>query len=138
MQVRYYRKRPLTVEAVRISTWNVVDVAAWCSGEVAYVQGHCAVRYVNVNGVQHNFVGDWMLRGVGGEFYRVKHVNFHDLYVEEPTPGYLLRGPEAHPSPDAGIVLPSSDSRCGATPVTPPLNQPPRRWRERADLLAAS
>lgn len=36
LEVRLYKKRPLTVEAVKVTLENLALVAAWCNGEEGY------------------------------------------------------------------------------------------------------
>lgn len=87
----YFRKKPVTVEARRVQTHNLDEMAAWCGG-VAYTEntrwdhdagavvmpdGHYAhVRYRDWGVIVPTLEGDmlarygwWIIKGVKGEFY---------------------------------------------------------------------
>ena len=86
-----YRKRPVEVDAMLFSEATSADVcAAWCGGRVAWVndEGHfvCAVGQPNavtidtLEGTMTAREGDWIIRGVKGEFYPCKPDVFEATY----------------------------------------------------------
>jgi len=80
-----YRKKPVVVEAHRVTVFNLEDVAVWCGGHV--VRGtadakHRAIAIRTLEGVMEAAVGDYVIRGVKGEFYPCKPDIFEATYDE--------------------------------------------------------
>lgn len=78
-----YIKKPLYVDAIRITRTNFDDVAAWCSGRI---QNERSKKYIKIKA--HNpinnrqtkaFVGDWVLRTERG-FKIYSHQAFQDSF----------------------------------------------------------
>ncbi|ACU35596.1 hypothetical protein [Actinosynnema mirum] len=77
--VQTFRKRPVTIEAVRFeSAQDGSRIAEWCGGtnEVAPDQ----IQITTPEGVMCAGLGDWVIRGVAGEFYPCKHSIFEATY----------------------------------------------------------
>jgi hypothetical protein len=92
--VKRYRKRPVSVEAVRLSASNITDVAHWCGGRVdgriveqsIYGSSYQDLRYLSIptlEGVMRADIGDYIIRGVQGEFYPCDPEIFAKTYEEE-------------------------------------------------------
>ncbi len=79
LKVGEYRKKPIIVEAVQLTEENVVEVAAWCEG-VPYSRG--GVLITTLEGMMMAMPGNWMVKGVEGEFYPVADSIFHKTYDE--------------------------------------------------------
>jgi hypothetical protein len=83
-----YRKKPVTVEAWQIpdpkddkqNAIHAATIAAWC--ESAFTQdamGFCII--IDTDSGQHRAeIGDWVVKGTGGEFYPVKPERFAEIY----------------------------------------------------------
>jgi hypothetical protein len=73
--VRKIRKRPVVVEAVRLmDPATPEEVAAWCSGTAC--DDGSKYKWVEVEtleGTHRADYGDWIIKGVKGEFYPCKH-----------------------------------------------------------------
>lgn len=104
---RYIRK-PLYVDAVRITAANFEEIAAWCQGEIQQddVPGKgtskkfIRVRVQNPKNPRQTkaFVGDWILyTETGYKVYTVKafHAAFDKVEPEPTTPTIELASPEA-------------------------------------------
>ena len=80
-----YRKKPVVVEARQVTVDNHVDVAAWCGGTATYayidtVQVPDGVLIKTLEGVMNASHGDWVIKGVQGEFYPCKPDIFEATY----------------------------------------------------------
>jgi len=77
-----YRKKPVVIEAWEFDgIWTSVQPIvegnrgiSWCSGPPAY----CEIK--TLEGVMRADVGDWIIRGVKGEFYPCKPDIFAATY----------------------------------------------------------
>ena len=81
--MRQFRKKPVVVEAMRLVSPNWELIRLWCGGVIA-VSGK---RYVGItiNTLEGNMfanVGDWIIKGVNGEFYPCKPDIFEKTYEE--------------------------------------------------------
>lgn len=83
-----YRKKPVVIEAKRFAhVDDAAALAAWCGGreradskpsdpdDVAYW-----IDIPTLEGVMRCNLGDWIIRGVKGEFYPCKHDIFAATY----------------------------------------------------------
>ena len=86
---RRFRKKPVEITAVRLHWSNVAQAAAWCGGrlvesvkpsdpsDVAH-----RVDIPTLEGTMRASMGDWIIRGVKGEFYPCKPDIFAATYDE--------------------------------------------------------
>lgn len=90
MIVRYYRKRPVVIEAVQLTEdadWE--QIAQWCGGYLrnnAIAPGahpETSLTIPTLEGDHRAHEGDYVLRGVQGEFYPCRSDIFVATY--EPT-----------------------------------------------------
>lgn len=95
---KQYRKKPVTIEAVALTRENVHDVANWCGGRVVeevkssdpsdvYVALDIPTLEGNMRGETFDTSfryphGDWVIKGVKGEFYPCKPDIFDSTYEE--------------------------------------------------------
>lgn len=96
-QVRKYRKKPVVIEAVRVTPANVAAVAAWCGGRVVReakpsdpTDVYVGLDIPTLEGVmraQTYHGGDWVVRGIAGEFYPCKSDIFDATYEAEKEDG---------------------------------------------------
>lgn len=87
---RKYRKKPVVIEAMRVTPQNVSEVAAWCGGRVVTeakssdpTDVYTGLDIPTLEGVmraQTYHGGDYVIRGVRGEFYPVKPDVFEQTY----------------------------------------------------------
>ena len=79
MNPEKFRKKPALVEAVRFTLCNGYEVAAWCGGRFNF--GFlCTISIPTLEGVMTASEGDWIIRGVQGEFYPCKPDIFAATY----------------------------------------------------------
>ncbi|MGV0627176.1 hypothetical protein [Mycolicibacter minnesotensis] len=82
-----YRKKPVEIEAMRLRQDNAVEVANWCGGRAFYdakasdrTDVYVAVDIPTLEGTMRAAVGDYVIRGVKGEFYPCKPDIFAATY----------------------------------------------------------
>lgn len=82
MDVISYRKKPVVIQAAKIDSNTVRLVAEWCGGKVIYDAKSCAdgVRIATLEGNMDGSIGDYIIRGVAGEFYPCKPDIFTKTY----------------------------------------------------------
>ena len=73
-----YRKKPVVVEAEELRTDNFYAVNSWCGGEVWST--YSEIKIHTLEGDMIAKLGDWVIRGVNGEFYPVKNDIFEKTY----------------------------------------------------------
>jgi len=75
-----YRKRPVTVRARRVGPANAGQLAAWCEGTAGFVAGVTAVEVPTLEGTLTARDGDWIVKGITGEFWPVRADIFPRTY----------------------------------------------------------
>lgn len=83
----YYRKRPVIIEARKFEFGEMEAIAFWCGGRVGHEakpSDHADVRYwidiPTLEGVTRASLGDFVIKGVQGEFYACKPDIFEETY----------------------------------------------------------
>lgn len=78
-----YRKKPVVIEAMRLTERNAIEVSAWCDGEAKFMRPAMPSVFIRtLEGTMRADVGDYIIRGVQGEFYPCKPDIFHATYEE--------------------------------------------------------
>lgn len=77
MEIQKFQKKPLIVEAVRVSASNFNEVAGWCQGTIETGDGSEYIKVHVLNPMNDRqtraFVGDWILyAGRGFKVYKDK------------------------------------------------------------------
>ena len=82
--VRKFRKRPVTVEAMQITdAASVLDIEEWInSSTVGFNTNPPTIWIDTLEGRMEGKVGDWIIKGVNGEFYPCKNEIFIKTYQE--------------------------------------------------------
>jgi hypothetical protein len=76
-----YRKKPVVIEAVRWTGDNYADVVApFLRGQDHFVSRSDKVAIRTLEGTMDADVGDWIIKGVQGEFYPCKPDIFAATY----------------------------------------------------------
>ena len=86
-----WRKKPVVIEAKQIDSPDYLPaIARWCDGIVidpaatAYMDGNRVLAIDTLEGRMYAEPGDWIIKGVAGEFYPCKPDIFAATY--EPLP----------------------------------------------------
>lgn len=79
-----YRKKPVVIEAIQVVAHDQEYVATWCNGisrrnENKHAMG---IDIQTLEGWMHANLGDWIIKGVKGEFYPCKPDIFSATYEE--------------------------------------------------------
>jgi hypothetical protein len=82
-----YRKKPVVIEARQLTVMNGLEVSRWCGGAMkheAKPSDSTDVRYwlliPTLEGAMEADIGDWVIKGVEGEFYPCKPSVFEATY----------------------------------------------------------
>lgn len=73
-----YRKKPVVIEARQLSMENARDLAYWCDGIV--IRHTTSVAIPTLEGSMIANEGDYIIKGVKGEFYPCKPDIFEATY----------------------------------------------------------
>lgn len=85
MEAQKYRKKPVVIEAMR---WDggplsQADIVTWSDGTVSgWFDDHYYLRVETLEGRMRAEPGDWIIRGVQGEFYPCKPDIFEATYEQ--------------------------------------------------------
>lgn len=82
-----FRKKPVEIEARAFVAGQFKSVTEWCGGSIVRGAGGAVVwvEIPTLEGTMRGEVGDWIIRGVQGEFYPCKPHIFAETY-EPATP----------------------------------------------------
>jgi hypothetical protein len=92
--IREYRKKPVVIEAVELTQTNIAQVCRWSHAEpLAYKNEHnptnkrglAGIRIKTLEGNMIGDFGDYIIKGVQGEFYPCKPDIFTATYEPEAT-----------------------------------------------------
>lgn len=85
MSVKKYRKKPFVVEAMQLTAGNLNAVAEWCGADIGYTFGARTPNVLDIHtpeGAMPAYIGDFIIKGVHGEFYLCKPNFFAATYEE--------------------------------------------------------
>lgn len=85
--IRKYRKKPVVIEAEFITEGNMDRVAEWCRGSVRGIKLPPKDRVIQIQTLEGELEigpGNWIIKGVEGEFYPCKASVFDATYEEDP------------------------------------------------------
>jgi hypothetical protein len=82
--IRKFRKKPVTIEAMQLTdAKSVLDIEEWInSGDVGFSTNPPTLWIDTLEGRMEASVGDWIIKGVEGEFYPCKNEIFIKIYQE--------------------------------------------------------
>jgi hypothetical protein len=133
-----YVRKPLYVDAVRVTSANFDDIVAWCQGEVDQdevpgkgTKKHIKVRVHNPKNPRQTkaFVGDWLLyteRGYKVYTNKAFHASFDEALSEQPLSDAEYDDPPATSPPrviedaklhSVGPVVANPDPETGVQPI---------------------
>lgn len=78
-----YRKKPVIIEAIQFNGKNGAELNKWSSGKVTHTPDHYVDQLVFVDtldGQHTGNIGDFIIKGVKGEFYPCKPDIFEMTY----------------------------------------------------------
>ena len=80
----YFRKKPVEIEAEQFTGTNQAEIAEWMKrrglGECAVDAGEGMLLLTTLEGTLEASPGDWIIRGIKGEYYPCKPDIFEATY----------------------------------------------------------
>ncbi|WP_148310195.1 hypothetical protein [Nocardia otitidiscaviarum] len=81
MSAQRYIKKPVVIEAMHFETTRLASaIADWCGGNNDARPDQ--IQIPTLEGVMTANVGDWVIRGVKGEFYPCRDDIFRETYEQ--------------------------------------------------------
>jgi hypothetical protein len=80
-----FRKKPVVIEAMRLTEHSMPDVSAWCGGKLSQFGSAWSLVISTLEGDMRADEYDWIIRGVKGEFYPCKPDIFNATYERVET-----------------------------------------------------
>jgi len=75
-----YRKKPVVIEAIQFNGRNSADIHEFCGEFVREPVGEEYLEIVTLEGIMRAQHGDYIIKGVKGEFYPCKPDVFEQTY----------------------------------------------------------
>lgn len=78
-----FRKKPVIIEARRLSEENLKEIEKWCRGSIKSTllpRSEQVIDIQTLEGEMRANIGDWIIQGIEGEFYPCKHTIFVATY----------------------------------------------------------
>ena len=75
---RKYRKRPIVIEAIQFINANFDEVESFVGGDAEFREGRLLVA--TLEGPLWASPGDWIIKGIKGEFYHCSPDIFEETY----------------------------------------------------------
>lgn len=75
----FYRKKPVVIEAVQFTGKNQTEIMRFVGGDINEIYEECI--FINtLEGKMRGDIGDFIIKGVNGEFYPCKPDIFEKTY----------------------------------------------------------
>lgn len=78
-----FRKKPVVIDAIQFTGTNAWDCQKFMGTEnpnVLWLQPHACIEIFTLEGTMTALIGDWIIKGVKGEFYPCKPDIFAATY----------------------------------------------------------
>lgn len=83
--IKSFRKKPLVIQACQLTLDNFQEVGLWCRGiprGIRLPRKEWLLEIYTLEGDMCAAIGDWIIKGVEGEFYTCKASIFETTYEE--------------------------------------------------------
>jgi len=82
--MKKYRKKPVVIEAIQFTNETKDQVHTWvrCNTSADFEEGQPILKIQTLEGVMIARIGDYIIKGVQGEFYPCKPDIFETTYEE--------------------------------------------------------
>lgn len=70
-----YRKKPVVIDARQLTPLSIDGIEEWCGGSIKGVRSPPEQRCIDIQTLEGEMraeIGDWVIKGVKGEFYPCK------------------------------------------------------------------
>lgn len=81
--MKRYVKRPVTIEAVQWNGNNYAEIYEFISDSSYEMSSECGLIIHTLEGDHHARPGDFIIKGIKGEFYPCKPDIFEQTYIEQ-------------------------------------------------------
>ena len=80
-----YRKKPVVIEAYQLTADTMVHIVRWMDGKCKWIEDQIALIIPTLEGNMQANNGDYIIKGINGEFYPCREDIFLKTYekVEE-------------------------------------------------------
>ena len=78
--IKKFRKKPIIIEALQNLPINIEEIKEWLKGKYEIKWGHLVIK--TIEGEMTCNDGDWIIKGIKGEFYPCKPEIFEQTYEE--------------------------------------------------------
>lgn len=82
-KINTYRKKPVEIEAIQFNGWNFGEIMDWMLDITEGIYPSCFKETMTIQTLEGNMVahiGDYIIKGVKGEFYPCKPDIFEQTY----------------------------------------------------------
>lgn len=90
-EIKRYTKKPVTIEAVQWTGRNISDICKFTDRDIGHLLSSGQLFIETLEGYHHAEVGDYIIKGVKGEFYPCKPDVFSLTYAPEQEPATWVR-----------------------------------------------
>lgn len=80
--VQKYIKKPIPIEAIQWTGKNIDEIKKFTNQDVYIKNGHLVLNTLEGTFVSKNKIGDWVIKGIKGEFYICEKTIFEESYIE--------------------------------------------------------
>lgn len=77
-----YRKKPVVVEAIQWTGCNISDICKFTGRDISCLLVSGELHIETLEGTHHASIGDYIIKGLKGEFYPCKPDVFVQTYEE--------------------------------------------------------
>lgn len=85
LNINTYRKKPVEIEAIQFNGWNFEEIQDWMWGISKEIYPSCFKETMVIKTLEGDMVasvGDYIIKGVKGEFYPCKPDIFEQTYAK--------------------------------------------------------
>ncbi len=75
-----FRKKPIVIDAIQWTGSNPSEIIEFCDGSASYDRNYSEMTIYTLEGKHIASLGDWIIKGVKGEFYPCKYEIFRLTY----------------------------------------------------------
>lgn len=80
----FFRKKPVTIEARQLTVENIQEIMTWCGSTEHWTKAPfravTGIIIPTLEGQHEASFGDWIIKGIAGEFYPCKPEIFAGSY----------------------------------------------------------
>ena len=82
MKVKKFVKKPIPVEAVQFTGDNFKELYDFAGNDIYFQDGYVYIHTLEGDMRMKNKTGDWLVKGIRGEFYSCERSIFEETYEE--------------------------------------------------------